>query len=129
MSTKAFKVSLDPDSGHDLFCHITKYIPWLNETVRTTDINNPPVWEDTVFYESHMTCEEVKKSLVDHDGYNPDIEVTCEEEDEGPGEDEEDEDLDFATIVEAGDYPPYQEKPPYQTHWAETRNMIDDLMH
>lgn len=32
---------------------------------------------DTVFYDStsNVTADEVKKSLIDHDGYNPSIQV------------------------------------------------------
>ncbi len=32
-------------------------------------------WIDRVFYVAGMTAEEVKRSLVDHDGYNPRIMV------------------------------------------------------
>ena len=30
-------------------------------------------WIDGVFYNKGITCEEVKESLVNHDGYNPNI--------------------------------------------------------
>ncbi len=32
-------------------------------------------WMDTVFYDSDISAEEVKKSLIEHDGYNPGIVV------------------------------------------------------
>jgi hypothetical protein len=35
---------------------------------------------DTVFYSSKMDTEEVKRDLIDHDGYDPSIEVVLEKE-------------------------------------------------
>ena len=77
MST-AFLVSLDNDSSADLLGYPIKFIPWLNETVRTTDLENPPVWGEVVYYDDDFTCERVKDSLVGHDGYNPECHVTRE---------------------------------------------------
>jgi hypothetical protein len=34
------------------------------------------IWEDTVSYQNDMSEEEVKKSLIDHDGYPSNIELT-----------------------------------------------------
>ena len=34
---------------------------------------------DTVFFSPDMTAEEVKKSLVEHDGYHPAIRLTTEQ--------------------------------------------------
>ncbi len=33
-------------------------------------------WIDDVFFQENTTPEEVKKSLIEHDGYDPDIEVS-----------------------------------------------------
>jgi hypothetical protein len=33
-------------------------------------------WIDDVFFQENTTAEEVKKSLIEHDGYDPDIEVS-----------------------------------------------------
>jgi hypothetical protein len=30
---------------------------------------------DIVYFDEHMTAEEVRKSLIEHDGYTPDIQV------------------------------------------------------
>lgn len=35
-------------------------------------------WIDTVFYNSDFTCEEVRISLIQHDNFNPNIEVRDE---------------------------------------------------
>ena len=32
---------------------------------------------DTVFFDASMDADEVKRSLVDHDGYDPNIMVRC----------------------------------------------------
>tara|TARA_R100000742_G_C4277190_1_gene98853 strand:- start:1602 stop:1769 length:168 start_codon:yes stop_codon:yes gene_type:complete len=41
-------------------------------------INN--MWEDTVCYDSDMTAEEVKDSLINHDGYPENIIIRLENE-------------------------------------------------
>ncbi len=40
--------------------------------------NLQPTWIDRVFYDEDMSAEEVRRSLVNHDGYSPDITVRKE---------------------------------------------------
>lgn len=36
------------------------------------------VWVETVFFVPSMTAQDVKRALVDHDGFNPEIEVVAD---------------------------------------------------
>ena len=74
--SKPFKVTLDPESNdHDLLGRpvesIANYLFICNADGRRAE----PTWDDVVFYDGSFTAEDVKKSLVNHDGYNPNIRV------------------------------------------------------
>lgn len=69
---KTFDVTLDPDDNiYDLFGR--EVIEGLASGPTLTDFKTEPVWDDRVCYDNSYTAEDVKKSLVDHDGYNPNI--------------------------------------------------------
>ena len=47
----------------------------LTEELHAYDVHHAGKHIDTIFYGSHEEPESVKKSLVDHDGYHPNITV------------------------------------------------------
>lgn len=42
------------------------------------DVYSGTTWLDSVFFDYATSAEEVKKSLIEHDGYPPNIEVKQE---------------------------------------------------
>ena len=50
----------------------------LNEGLHAYKVTHKGKEIDTIFYGSHQDPEDVKRSLVNHDGYHPDIKVTKE---------------------------------------------------
>lgn len=72
---QGFKERYGKDAKSVMYATATKQAKQLAEELHAYDVHHKGKHIDTIFYGHHEPVEEVKKSLINHDGYRPDITV------------------------------------------------------